>query len=228
MPAPLSIIIPALNAEADLKLCLQALLPGLEAQLIREVILVDGGSEDQTRRIADSTGATILTALEKGRGAQLKYGAEHARGDWLLFIHADTVLTRDWAERVHDHIGAHSDKAAAFELAFRSDHPMAKKVAARANWRARKLGLPYGDQGLLLSRKLYQDAGGYKALPLMEDVDLVQRLGKARIRLLSAQARTSAEKYETRGWRRRSLSNIWRMLRYKLGASPEKLAKTYN
>ena len=228
MPAPLSIIIPAYNAEAALPLCLSALMPGLEAGLIREVILVDGGSADQTRRVAEGTGATVLIAPEKGRAAQLRYGADKARGDWMLFLHADTALSRDWAERAKTHIAERKDKAAAFTLAYRSDHPMAKIVARRANWRARTFGLPYGDQGLLISCKLYDEVGGYPNTPFMEDVQIVRAIGKARLHLLSAEARTDASKYERDGWRKRSWRNALLVMRYFLGARPEKLAKSYS
>lgn len=227
MPAPLSIIIPAYNAEDVLPLCLTSLMPGLETSLIREVILVDGGSEDQTRRIAEGSGATVLTAPEKGRAAQLRHGAEQARGDWLLFLHADTALSRDWAERTKDHITERGDKAAAFALAFRSDHPMAKTVARRANWRARALGLPYGDQGLLVSRKLYEEVGGYPRTSFMEDVQIVRAIGKKRLSHLSAEARTDASKYDRDGWRKRSWQNAYLITRYLLGARPERLAKLY-
>lgn len=227
MPAPLSIIIPALNAEADLPLCLGSLMPGLESGLIREVILVDGGSEDQTCRIAQGSGAKVLTAPTTGRAAQLRHGAEHARGDWLLFLHADTALSRDWAERAKAHFAKRPQDAAVFTLAFRSDAPMAKRIAARANRRARLLGLPYGDQGLLVSRKLYGQVGGYPDVPLMEDVEIVRAIGKKRLSILSAEARTSAAKYERDGWRKRSWRNALLISRYLLGASPEKLAKHY-
>ena len=118
-------------------------------------------------------------------------------------------------------------KAAFFTLAFRSDHPMAKHVAARANRRAKLLGLPYGDQGLLVPRSLYEETGGYKDMPLMEDVALVRAIGRRRLSMLSAEARTSAAKYERDGWRKRSWKNAWLITRYLLGASPEKLAAAY-
>ena len=104
---------------------------------------------------------------------------------------------------------------------------MAKRIAARANRRARWLGLPYGDQGLLLPRALYDEVGGYEDLPLMEDVRIVQKIGKSRISILSAEARTSAAKYERDGWRKRSWHNAMLISRYLLGASPQKLAAKY-
>ncbi|MEO1643290.1 MAG: TIGR04283 family arsenosugar biosynthesis glycosyltransferase [Pseudomonadota bacterium] len=227
MPAPISIIIPAYNAADAIPLCLASLMPGLEAGLIREVLVIDGGSTDDTARIAESTGATVLNSPQKGRDAQLRHGANQARGDWFLFLHADTALSRDWPERVRDHIEAYPTKAATFTLAYRSDHPMAKTVTRRANWRARTLGLPYGDQGLLLSRQLYSEVGGYPDTPFMEDVQIVRAIGKSRLRHLSAEARTSAAKYERDGWRKRSWHNTYLITRYLLGASPEKLAKRY-
>lgn len=227
MSALLSVIIPALNAANDLPLCLQSLMPGLSAGLIREVVLVDGGSEDATPLIAEDTGCRLVQSAP-GRATQLRAGAEAARGDWLLFLHADTALSRDWAERVETHMAERPGKAAAFTLAYRSDDASARWLAARANRRTRWLGLPYGDQGLLVSRGLYEAVGGYPDIPLMEDVALVRAIGKSRLTLLSAEARTSAAKYERDGWRRRSYRNAWLLTRYLMGASPERLAREYS
>jgi rSAM/selenodomain-associated transferase 2 len=226
MPAPLSIIIPTLNAAADLPLCLESLLPGLEAGLIREVIVADAGSSDATRAIAGSSGATVIDCAA-GRGRQLRAGADAARGEWLLFLHADTALSRDWAERTAVHMGTRPGMAAAFTLKYRSDAGAARWLEARANRRARWFGLPYGDQGLLITRTLYNEIGGYADIPLMEDVRIVRAIGKARLVILAAEARTSAAKYERDGWRRRAWKNAWLVARYLMGASPEALAKVY-
>lgn len=226
MPAPLSIIIPTLNAASGLPECLQALMPGLELGLIREVIVSDGGSDDATPRIAGDTGATWITGAS-GRGAQLAAGADTARGDWLLFLHADTYLSPDWAERAAHHMERRAESAAAFTLRYRSDDRAARWLEARANRRARMFGLPYGDQGLLISRKLYDAVGGFADVPLMEDVMIARALGKKRLVLLSADARTSAEKYERDGWRKRAWSNAFLLTRFLLGAKPEILAKAY-
>lgn len=226
MPAPLSVIIPTLNAANDLPLCLESLMPGLEAGLIREVIVADGGSEDATVKIAGAMGATVVTGAH-GRGAQLAAGAAAARGDWLMFLHADTALSRDWAERSGDHIVTRPDFAAFFELRYRSDAHAARGLEKRANRRARMLGLPYGDQGLLLTRKLYDAVGGYADVPLMEDVMIVRAIGKRRLVQLNAEARTSAAKYERDGWHARSFRNAVLITRFLLGAKPETLAKAY-
>jgi len=226
MPAPLTVVIPTLNAAGDLPLCLESLLPGLEAGLIREVIIADGGSTDATRAIAGATGARVVDS-EPGRGRQLRAGAQAARGEWLLFLHADTALSRDWTERVGDHIDTRPDKAAAFRLKYRSDAPEARWLESRANRRARWMGLPYGDQGLLISRALYDAIGGYADVPLMEDVMIVRALGKQRLVILDAEARTSAAKYERDGWRKRAWKNAWLLIRFLTGASPDTLAKSY-
>lgn len=226
MPAPLSIIIPALNAAADLPLCLESLMAGLEAGLIREVIVVDGGSTDATARIAGSAGATLIESAP-GRAKQLIAGAAAARGEWLLFLHADTVLSRDWPERAASHMGTRPGMAAAFTLKYRSDAPAARWLEARAHRRARWMGLPYGDQGLLIGRALYNEIGGYTDVPLMEDVMIVRALGKKRLVILNAEARTSAAKYERDGWRRRSWKNAMLLIRFLMGAKPEDLARDY-
>tara|TARA_R110000787_G_scaffold30150_4_gene81145 strand:+ start:1249 stop:1932 length:684 start_codon:yes stop_codon:yes gene_type:complete len=226
MPAPLSVIIPTLNAARDLPLCLESLMPGLESGLIREVIVSDGFSEDGTESLAEAAGATFLKAA-KGRGRQLIAGADAARGDWLLFLHADTALSREWAERVSDHISQRPDNAAVFRLKYRSDDKGARWLESRANRRARWMGLPYGDQGLLISRKLYDQVGGFPDVRLMEDVMIVRAVGKQNLTFLDAEARTSAAKYERDGWRRRAWKNAWMLARFLLGVSPDKLAKEY-
>lgn len=227
MPAPLSIVIPALDAAAELPLCLESLMPGLEAGLIREVILVDGGSQDATVRLAEDAGAEVILS-SPGRAFQLRAGAAAARGEWLLFLHADTALSRDWPERAAAHMAARPGQAGAFRLKFRSDAGAARWLEARANRRARWLGLPYGDQGLLISRALYDAVGGYPDVPLMEDVMIVRALGKRRIAIMDAEARTSAAKYERDGWRRRAWRNAFLLARFLMGAKPEALAKRYS
>ena len=223
MRAPISVIIPTLNAEKPLPACLMALGEGLNAGLIRELIVTDGGSSDGTLRVAEAAGARIVTG-PPSRGGQLRRGAEVAEGNWLFFLHADTRLAPDWAEPVTAHLAR--DKAAAFRLAFDSSHPMARLTAGWANLRSRALGLPYGDQGLLIRRSLYDAVGGYPDQPLMEDVAMARRL-KHRIMLLPVTAHTSADKYRRDGWIRRGGQNLWTLTRYLAGTSPETLAKRY-
>lgn len=227
MPAPLSIIIPAKDAAGDLPGCLAALFSGVEAGLVREVIVSAVLSNDPAmREIADTVGA-IWVEGEAGRGAQMKTGADIARGDWLLFVHADSWLSADWVRVTRAHISGMPEKAGAFQLAFRSGARRARIVEALTNWRARTFGLPYGDQGLLISRALYDEVGGFSPVPLMEDVMIARKIGKARLVELQAQAATSGQKQEQDGWFGRSLRNLWLLFRFACGATPEALAKEY-
>lgn len=223
MPAPLSIIIPTFNAAADLPLCLEALLPGLEAGLIREVITADGGSSDATRAIASAAGATLVDA-GAGRSQQLRAGADAARGEWLLFLHPGTALSRDWPERAEAHLMTRPGLAGVFRLKYRSDASQARWMQRRANRRTRWMGLPSGDQGLLVSRALYDEIGGYKDVAAMEDIMIARALGKRRLVMLDAEARASAAEFERHGWRRRGWDNAWRLMRFLMGAKPEDLA----
>lgn len=226
MTAPISIIIPTLNAASGLPLCLRSLMPGLSAGLITELIISDGGSSDETKAISEAAGANFISA-ESGRGRQLHTGADVARGEWLLFLHADTALSDNWIERVDDHIANRPSKAAVFTLKYRSDDRGARWLESRAAWRDKWLALPYGDQGLLISRKLYDETGGFADVPLMEDVIMSRALGRKRLVTLSAEARTSPAKYERDGWRKRGWRNAWLLTRFLLGASPEALAREY-
>lgn len=214
----LSIVVPALNAERFLPACLAA----LGAWDAAERILVDGGSTDATRDIARDHGWRVIES-PRGRGTQLRAGAAAATGDTLLFVHADTVLSPGWVAAAKGFTG----QAGYFRLAFVGDDPRAVRVARLANWRARNLGLPYGDQGLLIARDLYDRLGGYRDLPLMEDVDLVRRIGRSRLRELDAVATTSPTRYERDGWIARPLRNLSILALWFLGVSPETLARLY-
>lgn len=225
MTAPLSVIIPTLDVADRIGPCLGALGEALLDGLIREVVLADGGSTDAIAAVAGATGARLVAA-GTGRGVQLAAGAAAARGTWLLFLHADTVLPGGWSDVVAAHIRERPDRAAYFRLSFASDHPMATVVAGWANLRSRLFRLPYGDQGLLVSRALLADAGGYPAIPLMEDVALARRLGR-RLACLSATVTTSAERYEREGWVRRGARNLGTLIRYRLGVPPDRLLRRY-
>ncbi len=226
MRAPLSIIIPTLNAARELPLALESLMPGLEAGLINQVIVSDGGSTDATHAIAEAAGAEVISSAA-GRGTQLRAGAQRSRGEWLMFLHADTALSRDWPERSTAFMASGAEKAAVFRLKFRSDATAARWVERGANLRTRWLGLPYGDQGLILTRDFYNALGGYPDQALMEDVALVRAIGKSRLVILDAEARTSAARYERDGWHQRSRRNGVLLARYLMGASPDALAKAY-
>lgn len=224
MAARISIVIPTLDAEGELPDCLKALFEGLGAGLIRELIISDGGSRDATLAVADEAGGRLVTG-PPSRGGQLRRGCAAARGEWLLVLHADTVLEAGWAQVVADHIDG-SGQGAYFRLAFRARGFAPRWVAGWANLRSRFLGLPYGDQGLLLRRSEYQRAGGYPDQPLMEDVALVRAL--PRLAALPVYACTGAGRYARGGWLRRGARNLWTLARYFAGADPARLARSYH
>ena len=226
----ISIVIPTLNAEAGFAACLDALIPATVDGLVREVIVVDGGSADGTCAIADGFGARVLSA-PPGRGGQLRAGAEAARGDWLMFLHADTVLEARWADDAAMHIRKNTERAAVFTLAFDVPYWQATLISATAMLRTRMFRLPYGDQGLLISRAMYDAVGGFSPMPLFEDVDIIRRMtrafGRNAFRVLEAKATTSAERYERLGYMRCVVRNNLLLARYLTGAPPEDLARVY-
>ena len=225
LTAEISVIIPTLNAEGSLPQCLGALMEGLPAGLIREVIITDGGSDDATCRIGEAAGAELIKGAAS-RGGQLRRAGEAARGRWLMVLHADTVLDPGWAQVVLEHIHSRDAGTAYFQLAFRATGIMPALVAGWANLRAGLFGLPYGDQGLLVRTADYRRAGGYPDQPLMEDVALARALKKP-LTALPVRAVTSPDRYRKAGWLRRGARNLWTLARYYAGADPERLDRAY-
>lgn len=221
----LAVIVPTLNAAQTLPACLQAVGEDLP------VAVVDGGSMDDTRMVARMFMADILQTTA-GRGLQLAAGADAAiagNAEWLLFLHADTVLQPGWRRAAESFIANpfNAGRAAYFRLALDDASPQARRVERLANWRARTFGLPYGDQGLLIPAPFYRSLGGYRALPVMEDVDLVRRIGKDNLVPLSAVAVTSAEKYRRDGWWKRPLRNLGCLGLHLLGLPAGLIARLY-
>lgn len=225
----ISVIIPTLNAVSLLPRALAPLVAGAAHGLVKQVIVSDGGSIDDTLAIAEAAGCDIVVG-EKGRAKQMRAGVAAAKGKWLMFLHADTALDPGWIAEAERFIAAPRARmrAAAFRLAFDDDSPPARRVVYWARWRARALKLPYGDQGLLISRFFYDALGGYCDLPLMEDVDIVRRIGARRLVLLQTEAVTSAEKYRRDGYDKRAWRNLMLTARYLMGADPAELAKAYD
>lgn len=212
----LSVIIPTLNA-ADV-------LPGSLAALGQgcEIIVVDGASQDATIACAVAAGARVMNA-PRGRGSQIAAGIEAASHPWLLLLHADTRLDPGWRQAAH----ADPTLAGYFRFALDSADPRARRLERMVAWRSRVLGLPYGDQGLLVHRDLLRSVGGIKPLPLMEDVDLVRRLGRARLVPLAADAVTSARKWEAQGYLRRSARNLFCLSLWAAGVPPHRIQRIY-
>lgn len=223
MRAKLSVVIPVLNAAQNLPDCLAALMEGVEAGLIRELVISDGGSSDATVQIATEAGAVIIEGLAS-RGGQLRRGAIVAEGEWLLFLHADSMLPAGWSACVAAHLK--TGRPAHFKLRFDAAGFAPKLVAFWANMRSRLFRLPYGDQGLLISRGDYDTIGGYRDIPLMEDVAMSCALGR-RLQALPMALTTSAARYMREGWLRRGARNLAVLMRYFAGADPEHLTRRY-
>jgi rSAM/selenodomain-associated transferase 2 len=225
----ISVIIPTLNAAEYLPRALAPLVAGSASGLVKQVVIADGGSTDATLEMAEAAGCDIV-ASERGRAKQLRAGAEASKGRWLLFLHADTVLGAGWTAEAERFIGNPQSRtrAAAFRLAFDDVSAQARRVVFWARARARVMKLPYGDQGLLISRFFYDGLGGYADLALMEDVELIRRIGPRRLVLFETEAVTSAEKYRRDGYDRRAWRNLVLMARYLMGADPVELAKAYD
>jgi rSAM/selenodomain-associated transferase 2 len=220
-----SVVIPTLNAAETLPTVRAALH---SAPLVAEIVVADGGSVDETNTIAEQAGMRVVVA-RRGRGTQLAAGAAAASSDWLLFLHADCVLASGWTEAVAAFIAAPRAAARAgyFDLALDDATSAARRLERIVAWRCRVLALPYGDQGLLISRTLYDAVGGFAPLPLMEDVDLARRLGRHRLARIGASCVASARRYRRDGYWRRPLRNLLCLSLYFAGLPPERLLRLY-
>lgn len=222
-PTPLSVVIPTLDEEGRLPSLLRDLEP-----LKAEVIVVDGGSSDRTLDVARDAGVrTVVT--EAGRGIQLRAGAEAARGRWLFFVHADCRLDPDAREALRTFLETARERDFAhFDFALDRDEWIHRFIEFGQDLRERWLGLIYGDQGLVVSRRLYDDVGGHPDWPLMEDVEVVRRLAALGRRVsLPAVLTTSARRYDREGGLRRWARNVLLMAGFRLGVSPHRLSRWY-
>lgn len=174
-------------------------------------------------------GGARLVKSPRGRGAQLEAGAHAAGGDWLLFLHADTRLGDGWRAAVESFAAdpANAKRAAYFRFALDDGNPAARRLERMVAWRCRTFALPYGDQGLLIAREFYEELGRYRDWPLMEDVEIVRRIGRERLVALPIAAVTSAQRYRRSGYVAQSLRNLVLLSLFFLRVPPRALARLY-
>ena len=186
----ISVVVPTANSERLLPRCFDSLITAAVRGVVREVIVSDAGSTDGTLMIADAAGAHIVHS-RKSRGAQMALAVASAKSDWLLFLHPQTALEPGWEVEAESFISQammERPRAAVFRFALEDFGGEARRAEAKANLRTALFALPYGDQGLLIPKRLYLKLGGYRALADLEDADLVRRIGRRRLVTLRARA----------------------------------------
>ncbi len=226
LPA-ITIIIPTLNEESSITKTIETARNKAAGPV--EILVVDGGSTDDTLSNALAAEAKTLE-FKAGRALQMNHGASQATGGILLFLHADTLLPDYWDNHVRRCLTHHQVQASAFSFATDSEQTASMRFIVRlTNWRARKRQLPYGDQAIFLHAKRFHDIGGFVEMPIMEDYDLVKRLGKlGRIHILRLPAITSGRRWKKLGIWKTTLINQLVVFGYNLGVSPQRLASFYN
>ncbi|MGH8273902.1 MAG: TIGR04283 family arsenosugar biosynthesis glycosyltransferase [Gammaproteobacteria bacterium] len=222
--ASVSVVMPVLNEAAALPAALAALTSWRAAGT--EIIVADGGSTDASAAIAAEAADCIIAP--RGRARQMNAAAAHAKGDILLFLHADTRLPSDALTAVRA-ARAHGARWGFFALAIEGSHPMLRVVARLATWRSRLSHIATGDQAIFVARELFAEIGGFPDIPLMEDIALSRRLrARSRPARLRLHATTSGRRWERYG-AARTIFLMWRLrLAYAIGVAPERLARRYD
>jgi rSAM/selenodomain-associated transferase 2/rSAM/selenodomain-associated transferase 1 len=220
----ISVVIPTLN-EAD---CIAATLGSIPREDVVEVIVVDGGSSDDTVRRASALTCRVIPATPP-RSRQMNIGAAHAAGEILLFLHADTRLPKGFAKEVRRICALPGVAAGAFTLRIDSRRPGIGAVERMTNLRSRRLGLPYGDQALFLKTETFSALNGFKPLPIMEDFDLVRRLGRVgQVTICDRPVLTSGRRWERWGVIRATLIHQVVIAAYHIGLPPVGIARWYH
>jgi uncharacterized protein len=217
----ISVIIPTLNEEAHLPF----LLEHLKRRNPHEIIIADGGSHDRTIEIAELAGARVVHAA-KGRASQMNLAAATATGEFLLFLHADTMPPSDYASIIHTILHAPGTSAGAFGFALSGKLISASLIERMVNLRCRLFQTPYGDQCLFLRRRIFQHAGRFPEWPVLEDLHLVRMLGRiGRVQISTEIARTSPRRWQNSGTVRTFLRHQLMLAAYHIGVPARYVAK---
>jgi len=190
----ISIIIPTINEASNLPLLLSD-LSSIQKEV--EIIIVDCGSEDKTIDIANIYGAKECISKERNRGLQLDIGAKNSKGEWLIFLHADTRLTNDWYKKISSFLKGNKNSIYYFEFKINNKKIIYRLLEILVNCRSKFFKQPYGDQGLIIHRTIYFKNNGFRNIPLMEDVDFLMRLNqKKNLKQLNFPIFISSRKWE--------------------------------
>lgn len=220
-PADISVVIPAIDEEASIAAAVQS---AVTAGAI-DVIVSDGGSSDETARRASEAGATKVIRSIPGRGIQLNSGAMFAKGHFVLFLHADNQLNANCLQQICEHPTA---VWGAFHQRIDSSRAIFRLLEGGNAMRVKYRRMPFGDQAMFVRRDVFKEQGGFAEIPLMEDVELSQRLGRiARPLLLTGPVTISSRRWQQRGVVRQTLQNWSIQVSFALGTSPEKLKRRY-
>lgn len=221
--AKISIIIPTLNEAGNIKEAIA--ITQLSTNV--EVIVVDGGSRDDTVKIAQSLGVKVISS-SPGRAMQMNAGAVAASGDILLFLHADTRLPTGFDEMVRTALQQSETVAGAFKLRINASLLSLRWVEWGVNVRSHFCQMPYGDQAIFLTKKVFQEIGGFPELLIMEDFELMRRLKRiGRIVIIPTPVLTSARRWLKKGVFKTTLLNQVVIIAYLLGFSPERIYRWY-
>ncbi|MEL6462581.1 MAG: TIGR04283 family arsenosugar biosynthesis glycosyltransferase [Cyanobacteria bacterium J06621_15] len=221
--AKISIIIPTLNESQNIK----ATLASTQISTNVEVIVVDGGSEDNTVEIVESLGLKVIPG-HKNRAYQMNIGAKNATGDILLFLHADTLLPANFDIMVREALKHHSTVAGAFALRINASNIGLRLVEWGVKWRSKLLKMPYGDQAIFITREKFKYIGGFPELAIMEDFELIRNLKKlGKITFISVPVITSPRRWLKKGIWQTTLINQIVIIAYFIGASPERIRSWY-
>ena len=224
----LSIVIPTLNEALHLPLLLSDLNVWPNDF---ELIIVDGGSIDLTISIAQIQGVDVIKSPKKNRGYQLKTGASNARGDWLLFLHADSRLRIGWVRSLSQIIQNKKSKNFAwyFDFKIKKDNLEYRFLEIAVALRSLFFQHPYGDQGLLIHKDLYYKIGGYSSLKIMEDIDLITRITKkTKLKRIRESIYTDDRKWTNSNIIRRAIKNYKLRKKWRQGYDIDNLSKEYN
>jgi rSAM/selenodomain-associated transferase 2 len=222
-----TIVIPVLNDTA----ALASLLPTLPADPVVEIIVVNGSevSDPAMDALREQYGGLSWMQSAPGRGVQMNEGARRARGRWLVFLHADTRLGPGWMDVLRRLDDERAIVGGSFRFALDSPVRWARWIEWGVRIRVRLFDLAYGDQALFVRRTVFEKLGGYRELPLMEDVDFIRRLRRCgRLAHAAVPALTSARRWELDGWLRRTVDNVVLVALFFAGQPPEHLARRYH